>query len=156
MFPYIGPTIETADEIETKQRLIDENFIDLQTRFDKVNDVVSEQKKKKKIEEIIESVVDDTNPFSALDEFWWEYDTFSKKDWVETVDASKKILEDIRPVDHRTIEEIMEGQFIPIDDRAQQELKDDDCHSIESEVEDNKVTIEDDFDIVNFNKQNKK
>ena len=47
MFPYIGPTIETADEIETKQRLIDENFIDLQTRFDKVNDVVSEQKKKK-------------------------------------------------------------------------------------------------------------
>ena len=113
-------------------------------------------KKKKKIEEIIESVVDDTNPFSALDEFWWEYDTFSKKDWVETVDASKKILEDIRPVDHRTIEEIMEGQFIPIDDRAQQELKDDDCLSIESEVEDNKVTIEDDFDIVNFNKQNKK
>ena len=91
-----------------------------------------------------------------MDEFWWEYDTFSKKDWVETVDASKKILEDIRPVDHRTIEEIMEGQFIPIDDRAQQELKDDDCLSIESEVEDNKVTIEDDFDIVNFNKQNKK
>ena len=80
MFPYIGPTIETADETETKQRLIDENFIDLQTRFDKVNDVVSEQKKKKKIEEIIESVVDDTNPFSTFDEFWWEDEMFSEKD----------------------------------------------------------------------------
>ena len=48
MFPYVEPTLETADEIETKQRLIEEDFIDLQTKFDKVNDVVSEQKKKKK------------------------------------------------------------------------------------------------------------
>ena len=45
MFPYVEPTLETADEIETKQRLIEEDFIDLQTKFDKVNDVVSEQKK---------------------------------------------------------------------------------------------------------------
>ena len=44
MFPYVEPTLETADEIETKQRLIDEDFIDLQTKFDKINDVVSEQK----------------------------------------------------------------------------------------------------------------
>ena len=81
MFPYVEPTLETADEIETKQRLIEEDFIDLQTKFDKVNDVVSEQKKKKKkIEEIIESVVDDTNPFSTFDEFWWEDEMFSEKD----------------------------------------------------------------------------
>ena len=79
MFPYVEPTLETADEIETKQRLIEEDFIDLQTKFDKVNDVVSEQKKKK-IEEIIESVVDDTNPFSSFDEFWWEDEMFSEKD----------------------------------------------------------------------------
>ena len=79
MFPYVEPTLETADEIETKQRLIEEDFIDLQTKFDKVNDVVSE-KQKKKIEEIIESVVDDTNPFSTFDEFWWEDEMFSEKD----------------------------------------------------------------------------
>ena len=70
----------TKLETETKQRLIDEDFTDLQTKFDKVNDVVSEQKKKKKIEEIIESVVDDTNPFSTFDEFWWEDEMFSEKD----------------------------------------------------------------------------
>ena len=48
MFPYDGPTVETADEIETKQKLIDEDFIDLQTKIDQVNDVAAEQKKFKK------------------------------------------------------------------------------------------------------------
>ena len=48
MFPYVEPTLETADEIETNQRLIDEDFIDLQTKFDEVNDVVAEQKTQKK------------------------------------------------------------------------------------------------------------
>ena len=47
MFPYVKPTVETADEIETNQRLIDEDFIDLQTKFNEANDVVAEQKKTK-------------------------------------------------------------------------------------------------------------
>ena len=53
MFPYVEPTAETANEIETNQQLIDDDFINLQTKFDKVNDVVTEQKKQK-IEETIE------------------------------------------------------------------------------------------------------
>ena len=36
-------TVETADEIETKQRLIDEDIIDLQTKFDQVNDIAAKQ-----------------------------------------------------------------------------------------------------------------
>ena len=48
MFPYVEPTAKTADKIETNQRLIDEDFIDLQTKFDEVNDVVTEQKQKTK------------------------------------------------------------------------------------------------------------
>ena len=114
MFPYVELTVETADEIETNQRLIDEDFIDLQTKFDEVNDVVTEQKKQKKIEETIESVIeDDKNPFSTFDNFWWEDEMFSEKDSVPTIDASKDILEEInemsenvlrnlRPVDTRT------------------------------------------------------
>ena len=89
---------------------------------------------------------------------------FDKTDSTATVDASKKILEDIRPVDNRTIQEIIDDQFIPTDDRTQQELADDDYLSFESENEsdDNRVTIEDvedgvtikdDFDIDNFNKK---
>ena len=80
---------------------------------------------------------------------------FDKTDSTAIVDASKKILEDITPVDNRTIQEIIYDQFIPIDNRTQQELKDDDYLSFESEneAEDNKVTIEDDFDIDDFNKK---
>ena len=47
MFLYNEPTVETADEIETKQKLIDEDFIELQTKFNQVNDVATEQKKRK-------------------------------------------------------------------------------------------------------------
>ena len=48
MFPYVQPTVETADEIEKNQQIIDDDFINLQIKFDQVNDVVTEQKKQKK------------------------------------------------------------------------------------------------------------
>ena len=47
MFPYIEPTLETANKIDTNQKLIDDYFIDLQIKFGKVNDVAAEQKKQK-------------------------------------------------------------------------------------------------------------
>ena len=47
MFPYVELTVETADEIEKNQQIIDDDFINLQTKFDQVNDVVTEQKNKK-------------------------------------------------------------------------------------------------------------
>ena len=148
MFPFVEPTVETADEIETNQQIIDDDFIDLQTKFDQVNELsLNNNNKKKKIEETIESVVDDTNPFSTFDNFWWEDEMFSQKDSVPTVEASKNILEGIneisdniprnlRPVDTRTEQETIEDQHIPIDNRTQQELEDDDYLSFESESED--------------------
>ena len=48
MFPYIPPQAQTADEIGTEQQLIDNDFVDLQTKFDEVNDVATEQKKQPK------------------------------------------------------------------------------------------------------------
>ena len=48
MLPYVEQTDETADEVETNQLIIDDDFINLQTKFDHVNDVVTEQKKQKK------------------------------------------------------------------------------------------------------------
>ena len=146
MFPCVEPTVETADEIETNQQLIDDDFIDLQTKFDKANDVVTEQKKQKKIEETIESVIDDKNPFSTFDNFWWEDEMFSERDSVPTVDTSKDILEEIneisdnvlrnlRLLDTRAKQETIEDQFIPMDDRTQQELKDDNYLSFKSESE---------------------
>ena len=98
---------------------------------------------------------------------------FDKTNSTATVAASKKILEDIRLVDNRTIQEIIDDQFIPIDDRTQQKLADNDYLSFKSEnesddnrvtiedVEDgvltiennDKVTIKDDFNIDDFNKK---
>ena len=166
MFPYVEPTVETADEIDKKQEIIDTDFIDLKSKFDKVNDVISEQKKEKEVEDIIENIFDTNN----FDDFWWKEDLFDKTDLTVMVDASKKILGDIRPVGNRTIQEIIDDQFIPIDDRTQQELADDDYLSFESEnesdgnratIEDgvltiknnDKVTIKDDFNIDDFNKK---
>ena len=42
MYPYVKPTVQTADKIDKTQKLIDDDFIDLQTKFDKVNDVATE------------------------------------------------------------------------------------------------------------------
>ena len=82
-------------------------------------------------------------------------------------------ISNLEPKDNRTIDEIIKDQFIPIDDRTQQQLKDDDYLSYESDIDDKvtiedvndskddniileddkNVTIEDDFDIDKFNKQ---
>ena len=148
MFPYVELTVETADEIETNQQIIDDDFIDLQTKFDKVNNVVTEQKKTKKDRrDNRECRRQYKSIYSTFDDFWWEDEMFSERDSVPTVDASKNILEDInkmsdnilrnlRPVDTRTEQETKEDQFIPIDHRTQQELENDDYHSFESESED--------------------
>ena len=158
MFPYVEPTVQLPDEIEDTQKLIDDDFIDFQTQFDKVNNVATEQKKQKKIEDVIDTAIDDKNPFNNYDDFWWEEDVFSKKDPPATIEATKNIVDDIqaisdnilrniRPVNSRTVEELIDDDFIPIDNRTQQELEDDDFASIkgDSDIE-NKVKIESDFE----------
>ena len=157
MFPHNALTLETADEIERKQQLTDEDFIDLQTKFDQVNDVATEQKKEKKLDDLIDSVTDNNNSFSTFDNFWWEDEMFSDRDSPETIEASKNylgeinemsdnILRNLRPVDNWTIDQLIDDEFIPIDSRIQQGLEDDYYHSLESESEDNKVTFENDFE----------
>ena len=91
MFPYVEPTVETADEIDKREEIIDTDFIDLQNKFNKVNDVTAEQKKQKKIEVTIEDVIDQDNPFSTFDDFWWEEDMFDNRDSIPTVGASNKV-----------------------------------------------------------------
>ena len=108
--------------------------------------MAAEQKKQKKIEVTIEYVIDQDNPFSTFDDFWWEEDMFDNRDSIPTVHASKNIvhkvnkisdniLRNLRPVDIRTEQELVDDQNIPIDNRTQQELEDDDYLSLESDVE---------------------
>ena len=88
------------------------------------------------------------NPFTNVNNnFCWEDDLFDKRDSNKTVEVSKNILNDelqssqknIRPVDDRTIEQLIDDDFISIDDRTQQELEDDDYIKLES---DNNVDID--------------
>ena len=152
MYPYVEPTVQTADELDKTQQLIDDDFIDLQTKFDKVNDVATEQKKHKKIDNTVKSVIDDKDPFNNFDDFWWEDDLFNNRDSQETVEASKNILDEIqdisanilkniRPVDNRTVQELIDDDFILIDDRAKQELEDDDYNELESETEIEEISL---------------
>ena len=147
-------------------------FTDLISKINRVNDVVTEQKKQKDIEDVIESVIKDPIP---TNKYWWEDDIFSKTDKQPTIDATKIIVDDIkqttndalkdiymqalsdnflrnlRPVGNRNIQQLIDDDFIPIDDRTQQEREDDDNISLLSEDDnisllsknDDAVTIED-------------
>ena len=127
MFPYELRQLQAADEIETSSQLVDADFINLQTEFDKVNDVTTEQKQQKRLEDTVEVVIDEKNPFTNLDKnFWWEDDFFDKRDSNETVEVSKNILnnalqlsqKNIRPVDDGTTEQLIDDDFISIDYRT--------------------------------------
>ena len=45
MHPYVERTVQTADEIDKTQEIIDTDFINLTTLFDKPGDVAAEKNK---------------------------------------------------------------------------------------------------------------
>ena len=47
-FPYIEPTVQLPNEIEDNQRRIDDDYTDLITKINRVNDVATEQEKTKR------------------------------------------------------------------------------------------------------------
>ena len=47
MHPYVEATVQTADETDKTQEIIDTDFIDLKTLFDKPGDVAAEKNKRK-------------------------------------------------------------------------------------------------------------
>ena len=96
MYPYVPPQLQTADEIETETALMDDKFFDLKTKYDEINDVATEQKKQQKITDLIDDVIDESNPFQNLgtEDIWIEDDIFDKNDTKETIEISKVILKD--------------------------------------------------------------
>ena len=97
------------------------------------------KKKQKEIEDVIDSVIKDPIP---TDDYLWEEDIFSKTDTQPTIDATKIIVDDIKqttndvlkdidiqalsdnilrnlwPRHNRSIQELIDDDFIPIDDRT--------------------------------------
>ena len=75
------------------------------------------KRKKKKIEDAIESIIDENNLFNTFDDFWWEDDLFNKRNLQETIDASQNILEEINEMSDNIFRNIR-----PIDTRTEQEI----------------------------------
>ena len=73
-FPYVEPTVQLPDEIEDTQKRIDDDYVDLLNKIYGLNDVITEQNKNKKVETVIEDVLDPT----LIDDYWWENDMFFK------------------------------------------------------------------------------
>ena len=80
---------------------MDDKFIDLKTKYDEINDVATEQKKPQKITDLIDDVIDKSNPFQNLrtEDIWIEDDIFDKNDSKKTIEISKDILKDINKND---------------------------------------------------------
>ena len=158
-FFYVEPTVQLPDEIEKSQKLIDDDFVDLLSKCNEPNDVLIEQKKQKDIENLIGDVTKDPIP---TNEYWWEEDIFSKNDKQPTIDITKTIVDDIKqptndisksvdiqalsdnilrnlkPVDGRTLQQLIDDGFIPIDDRTPQQREDD-----------NNISLAEDEDLMN-------
>ena len=145
MFPYVPPQVQTPKEIETETRLVDDEFTDLKTKFDEVNDVVTELKKQQKIATLIDDVIDEKNPFQNLgtEDIWIEDDLFDKNDGKETFEISKDILKDISKndpfLDFTVPTELVISNIF--DDTTDEELTDDEL--IVEDVTDDDVTDND-------------
>ena len=98
MFPYVPPQVQTPEEIETQTKIIDDEFTDLKTKFDEVNDVATDQKKQQKLTDLIDQIID-KKLLDNLDDMWWDDDLFHKNDNKETVEISKDILKGISQKD---------------------------------------------------------
>ena len=97
MYPYVPPQVQTADEIEIETTLVDDEFTDLNTKYDEINDVATTQKKQQKVADLVDDVIDESKPFQNLgtEDIWIEDDILDKNDSKETIEISKNILKDI-------------------------------------------------------------
>ena len=74
------------------------NLLILRQKYDKIIDVATKQKKQQKITDLVDDVIDESNPFQNLEteDIWVEDDIFDKYDSKETIEISKDILKDIK------------------------------------------------------------
>ena len=130
MFPYVPPQVQTPEEIETQTKIIDDEFTDLKTKFDEVNDVATDQKKQQKLTDLIDQIID-KKLLDNLDDMWWDDDLFHKNDNKETVEISKDILKGISQKD----------PFIDFKIPTEQVVSD--IFDDDGELSDNEVIVED-------------
>ena len=137
MYPYVPPQVQTAEEIETETDLIDEDFIDLKTKYNEVNGVATEQKKQQQITNLVDDVIDENSPFQNLrtEDIWIEADLFDINDSKETTEISNDTLKNISKND----------PFLDFTVQIEQVISDifDDVNVTDDKVTEEKVTVKD-------------
>ena len=81
-FPYVEPTVQLPDKIEDTQKSIDDDYADFLTKIYEPSNVLTEQKKQKKIEDVIDDVIKEPLP---TNDYWWDEDIFSANDKQPTI-----------------------------------------------------------------------
>ena len=101
MHPYVSPQVETADVIETKTKQVDDEFDALKADYDQINNAANEQKKQNEISDLVDYIIDESNPFQDLgiEDIWIEDNIFDNKDDQDIVDVSKDILKRVKESD---------------------------------------------------------
>ena len=101
MHPYVPPEAQTADVIETETQQVDDEFAKLKADYDQINDASTEQKKQNEITDLVDNIIDESNPFQDIgtEDIWIEDDIFDNNDDQSIVDVSKDILQGINEND---------------------------------------------------------
>ena len=72
--PYVPPQVQTSAEIETETCQIDDELAKLKAEYGRVNDAATEQKKQDEITNLVDDIIDESNPFQNLntEDIWIE------------------------------------------------------------------------------------
>ena len=125
MYPYVEPTVQTADEIDKTQQLM--TTISLTYKLNLAKLTTSQQNKRKqktllnlllmKITPLITLTISGGKMTSLTIETLKKLQKHLKIQDIS--DNIQNILRNIRPVDNQTVEELIDDDVILIDDRTQ-------------------------------------
>ena len=113
--PYVEPEVKYASTIEIETQATNNKFSELKKEFDRVNNVVKEQKTQTDAINLVDDILDEDNPFKhiATEDIWIEDDLFDNGDKQAIKDTSKEITDVVGPNTDFSINEPIEPITIP-------------------------------------------
>ena len=62
--PYVEPQVQDAEAIEIETKKEDDEFFDLEQKFNVKDNAATEQKKQNGLKDLVDDVLDENNPFN--------------------------------------------------------------------------------------------
>ena len=128
MYPYVEPTVQTADEIDKTQQLMTTISLTYKLNLAKLTTSQQNKRNKRKQKTLLNLLLMKITPLITLTISGGKMTSLT----IETLkklqkhlkiqdisDNIQNILRNIRPVDNQTVEELIDDDVILIDDRTQ-------------------------------------